>query len=649
MGIIYKNLHLKEWTLFEDAILPLNRRGLTVIGGRHVGTGPIRSNGAGKSLLVSAIPAVWYGAGPAITNAPSRAKRDTFYRPKSRVELSLALNDAPIHIVKRAVGKSIRYDVDVEGQPMEFTTATSAEKWLSTIAPSPELFYSTVYLDSRRPGMAFHAPANRFDMISALMGLDAFDRVRDHLQQVRTEIRKGTESIEALQSRMDEMADEMADLEDMVGPMTIDQIMSMRKMAEKAASRRMLAKDLIQRASGIPEVDRIPMRQEDVKEMRQRASKMMDEDRARDAYSTWRQRFQRHLESRGNAVVEMAAIDPPAEGERDRLVSNLAIASATQNLIRRMRGTDIQDRCPHCEEWIPLRHMLASWVSRFMPTSHKHARKRIAEVDRYTELHKEVTATIRSERPRRLFGKISGKGALLMRRVQRATKWMKILADSRRYGVDLNLPPTAERVEDMVQLEVAARRLIDLKKDMAALKDRIRRQQAIDKKVKAVDAMVSAYGPSGLKRLACAEHAHRIEAGLNDVVRIMDKNMRFILEVGQKDFRIFFEDQRRQGTFDVRNLSGAESRCFTVFFLIALLPLIKADMRSNLLVLDEVDVNLDYSARDRYVNGLLPELLSIVPHVIVVTPFPENYPEAEHWTVIRDGDTSSLMAGTGGG
>ena len=396
-----------------------------------------------------------------------------FIAPKSRIELSMAINDAPVHIVKRTAGKSIRYDVDVEGRPMEFTTATSAEKWLSTVAPSPELFYSTVYLDSRRPSMAFHAPANRFDMISALLGLDAFDRVRDHLQLVRTTMRKDAESIDAMQSRRNALADEMADLQDLVGPMRIEDIVKMRKAVEKDASRRMLAKDLIRRASKIPEADRVSMHRDDVDATRRRAHRMMDEDRARDAYTTWRARWQHFLEARGNATVEMATIDPPAEGERDRLVSTLAIASAARNLVRRMQGTEIQDRCPHCGEWIPLRNMLASWVSRFMPTSHRHARQRIKEIDRYVTLRKDATAVIRSERPRRLFGKGSGNGAQLMRRVHRAIQWMKILADSRRYGVNLDHLPPAERIEDLIQLEVSARRLLDIKKEMAALDQRI--------------------------------------------------------------------------------------------------------------------------------------------------------------------------------
>ena len=77
---------------------------------------------------------------------------------------------------------------------------------------------------------------------------------------------------------------------------------------------------------------------------------------------------------------------------------------------------------------------------------------------------------------------------------------------------------------------------------------------------------------------------------------------------------------RSKRTSDIRFLSGAESRSFSLLFMIACLPLIPRNRRSNLIVLDEFEAGLDKPTRELLVDKFLPALNKIVPHIIFITP-----------------------------
>jgi len=69
---------------------------------------------------------------------------------------------------------------------------------------------------------------------------------------------------------------------------------------------------------------------------------------------------------------------------------------------------------------------------------------------------------------------------------------------------------------------------------------------------------------------------------------------------------------------------------------LSLLSLVPAQNRSNILILDEPDVNMGDEMRENFIK-FLPMLNKIVPHIIVITPKSERiYPNATYYTVIKE-------------
>ena len=153
--------------------------------------------------------------------------------------------------------------------------------------------------------------------------------------------------------------------------------------------------------------------------------------------------------------------------------------------------------------------------------------------------------------------------------------------------------------------------LKDAEKRQAKLKGKIEGAKKHLERAQAMDALLGAYGNTGLKRSACATLANKVQENLNAISPLMFDYYTFHFDVTSKDFRILFEDKVRGASFDVRNLSGSESRAFTILSTIALLPLLPDRYRSNLLILDEFEVNMDETLRDRFVNQVLVTMQSI--------------------------------------
>ena len=145
-----------------------------------------------------------------------------------------------------------------------------------------------------------------------------------------------------------------------------------------------------------------------------------------------------------------------------------------------------------------------------------------------------------------------------------------------------------------------------------------------------------------MKRYACADIAKKVERNINHLAHlIFAEKFKFHFEVTDTDFRIYYEDKR--GMFDVRNLSGAEGRSFTVLSMLGILPLIPSALRTNLIVLDEMDANMGPTLRNMFCNELVPALNTIIPHVVVVTPQDDLYPGSRRLCCVKEGTTSRLV------
>jgi hypothetical protein len=106
--------------------------------------------------------------------------------------------------------------------------------------------------------------------------------------------------------------------------------------------------------------------------------------------------------------------------------------------------------------------------------------------------------------------------------------------------------------------------------------------------------------------------------------------------------KVDIEYNNGKGWSDIYNLSGAESNCFWLLFLLVyrtIFPL------TNFVILDEIIANLDPKGKQLFCDRFLPVLSSVVPSVIVITPDDLNVPNSRNIKVIRKNNKSSLEVG----
>lgn len=72
-------------------------------------------------------------------------------------------------------------------------------------------------------------------------------------------------------------------------------------------------------------------------------------------------------------------------------------------------------------------------------------------------------------------------------------------------------------------------------------------------------------------------------------------------------------------TSDVRRLSGYESKMFPLASLLAMAKVLPEDLRTNILILDEIESNMSAPSRRRFV-AMLPELQKVYPSIWIITP-----------------------------
>lgn len=150
--------------------------------------------------------------------------------------------------------------------------------------------------------------------------------------------------------------------------------------------------------------------------------------------------------------------------------------------------------------------------------------------------------------------------------------------------------------------------------------------------------------PSIMINLVC----DRLEQQVNKYARLLfpeDFVFKFELET-QFNILVTRNYGKRRETSDVRKLSGAESLLFSMILLVALLSFVPAKNRCNLLILDEPTAAFGPEMINAFVK-FLPVLNSVIPHIIVITPLPNNsYAGAKVYTVVKKNGKSRIIEGT---
>ena len=167
---------------------------------------------------------------------------------------------------------------------------------------------------------------------------------------------------------------------------------------------------------------------------------------------------------------------------------------------------------------------------------------------------------------------------------------------------------------------------------------------ADDKQI--LDVLLRAYSSKGLKTLVAGQICALLESNLNFYRGLIFVEP-FSFSVTATEAGLAINVDRGNGMVsDVRNLSGAESNCFRLLFIISLLPLIPSDRRLNMIVLDEPTSHMHSVTRQIFVERFLPALQDVIPHIYVITPHDDDYlTGSNEWIIAKSDGVSTLIAG----
>jgi hypothetical protein len=157
-------------------------------------------------------------------------------------------------------------------------------------------------------------------------------------------------------------------------------------------------------------------------------------------------------------------------------------------------------------------------------------------------------------------------------------------------------------------------------------------------------ALEKAYGAKGLKVNKANEILSLIENNMNKYSGLVFAEP-FSFRVYATDQGVMSEVHRRKTGLatDSRLLSGSESDCFKLLFMLSLLMLVPSTQRTNFVVLDEPDSHMDSVARVLFAEQYIPFLRSVVPHVFLITPKDADvFQEYDQWVVVKENGESIL-------
>ena len=170
-----------------------------------------------------------------------------------------------------------------------------------------------------------------------------------------------------------------------------------------------------------------------------------------------------------------------------------------------------------------------------------------------------------------------------------------------------------------VQYDTQKKLIAQYRSTVNRLTAEIEEMQQELKDLPAWKANALAFGNSGVRLFQLKESAAVLSAKLTELSSLFfNTTYHFNIEVAPHKLNVMVERNGRVGS--VKTLSGAETRSWNLLCAMALMRILPSNMRCDTIFLDEVEANMAKSARERYVRDVLPELATIVPKIVVITP-----------------------------
>lgn len=194
------DVELNNVVYFKNAKLDITRHPFTVISGHNKDSriSTETSNGAGKSLLWSAVPNLRYEATPLATQ---KKRKDILGASDSSITFRFKGNDGKVYRITQMPSKFV---IERDGKDIECRTVPLQKKKIEEIFPITEdEFYSYVYLQSQRP-LAFQIakPTERLSYITSVFRLDVYDQLKKYFTKKLGEIKNKQVEFDVLNNQL---------------------------------------------------------------------------------------------------------------------------------------------------------------------------------------------------------------------------------------------------------------------------------------------------------------------------------------------------------------------------------------------------------------------------------------------------------------
>lgn len=182
-------------------------------------------------------------------------------------------------------------------------------------------------------------------------------------------------------------------------------------------------------------------------------------------------------------------------------------------------------------------------------------------------------------------------------------------------------------------------RVADMRKRLVAMTKELKDEEPLR-------LLVQGFSDKHIKKKAIEAISSRLMTIVNKYAKIVfSEDYKFDFRWTTKlELRVHRRYPDRVDVSDVRKLSGAESKLFTIILVIALLSFVPEHKRLSMIILDEPTANMSAETIQQF-QELLPILQRLIPTVIVITPKDEVYEGATPYTVLKKNGISTIVKG----
>jgi DNA repair exonuclease SbcCD ATPase subunit len=177
----------------------------------------------------------------------------------------------------------------------------------------------------------------------------------------------------------------------------------------------------------------------------------------------------------------------------------------------------------------------------------------------------------------------------------------------------------------------------------ASVKERLEELELLVANEKALELLVDGYAEKAIKKMAIEAISQRLMATVNKYAPLVFDDYHFEFSWGSQISILVHRNG--QVPTDVRKLSGAESKLFTLILVLSLLMFVPKAKRLSLLILDEPLASFSEETGELF-HRLLPHIQQVIPSILVVTPDArERYEGAKEYTVVKNSKGSKIVQG----